>query len=179
MKHLLSAAVLSLALLSPAAGHAGALDFLSNALDAADKTLTAVTGQQASDQLCYTKPMGFSGVVPSGGDDCFVTINKDRVHMLTYVGDGEYALLFKLTKKAPDSFTATCVADVTGNKWNKKHPKGSISGKLSKGKLVLSFSNASITPYGTQEAPMTLSRVKDGVDSFVQKRKNIFERKMK
>lgn len=178
MKRLFSAAVLSLALLSPAAGHAGALDMLSGALNAADKALTAVTGQQSA-QFSYTEAMGFSGVIPSGGDDCFVTINKDRVHMLTYVGDGEYALLFKLTKKEPDSFTATCVADVTGNKWNKKHPKGSISGKLSKGKLVLSFSNASVTPYGTQEAPMTLSRVKEGVESFVQKRKNIFERKMK
>ena len=179
MKHLFSAALLSLTLLSPSTAHAGALDLLSNALDAADKTLSVVAGQRASDQFCYTKPMGFSGLVPSGGDDCFVTINKDRVHMLTYVGDAEYALLFKLTKKTPDSFTATCVAEVTGNKWNKKHPKGSISGKLSKGKLVLSFSNASVTPYGTQEAPMTLSKVKDGVESFVQKRKNIFEKKLK
>ena len=179
MKHLFSAALLSLTLLSPSAAHAGALDLLSNALDAADKTLSVVAGQRASDQFCYTKPMGFSGLVPSGGDDCFVTINKDRVHMLTYVGDAEYALLFKLTKKTPDSFTATCVAEVTGNKWNKKHPKGSISGKLSKGKLVLSFSNANVTPYGTQEAPMTLSKVKDGVESFVKQRKNIFEKKLK
>jgi hypothetical protein len=178
MKRLFSAAVLSLALLSPAAGHAGALDMLSGALNAADKALSSVTGQQ-TDQLSYTEPMGFSGIIPSGGDECFVTINKDRVHMLTYVGDGEYALLFKLTKKNPDSFTATCVADVSYNKWNKKHPKGSISGKLSKGKLILSFGNANVTPYGDQQAPMTLTRAKDGVGSFVQKRKNIFEKKLK
>lgn len=178
MKRLFSTAVLSLTLLSPTAGHAGALDILSNPLDLADKNLTAVTGQQADSsltQLNYSEPMGFSGIIPSGGDECFVTINKDRVHVLTYVGDGEYALLFKLTKKNPDSFTATCMADVSYNMWHKKHPKGGISGKLSKGKLILSFSNANVTPYGNQQAPITLTRAKDGVQEFVQQRKQFFE----
>ena len=76
------------------------------------------------------------------------------------------------------SFTAECVADVSFDKWNSKHPSGTISGKMSGDDLVITFSNDNMDVTGYNLKSLTLKKVKDDVTGFVQSKKNIFDKKI-
>ena len=148
---------------------------LDSFVNSTKNTFIAMTGS-ASSGINYAEPQGFTASV--NGDDYFLTIYNGRVHTLFYIGDAEPALLFKITKSDAGSFTAECVADVSFDKWNSKHPSGTISGKMSGDDLVITFSNDNMDVTGYNLKSLTLKKVRDDVTGFVQSKKNIFDKKI-
>lgn len=168
-----------LGLLVATPAFAGTLEALDGMLDSAEKILGAAdrTRPSASSGISYAEPQGFTATV--NGDDYYLTIYKDRVHTVYYVGDGEGALLFKITQRTPTSFSATCVADVSYDKWNKKHPKGTMTGTLSGDALTVVFSSPDVNVSGSGKKRMTVKRVNEDVSEFIQSRKYLFSRPLK
>ena len=148
---------------------------LDNLLSSTKKTFSTLTSSSSS-EINYDKPQGFTTSI--NGDDCFITIYKDRVHSLFYIGDAEPALLFKITNKTPTSFSAICVADVSFDKWNNKHPKGTISGEMLGDNLIITFSNPDVDITGNNLKSITLKKVNSDINGFIEEKKNIFNRKI-
>ena len=158
---------------------AGTLEALDGMLDSAEKILGAAdrTRPSASSGISYAEPQGFTATV--NGDDYYLTIYKDRVHTVYYVGDGEGALLFKITQRTLTSFSATCVADVSDGAWNNSHPKGTMTGTLSGDVLTVVFSSPDVNVSGSGKTRMTVKRVNEDVSEFIQSKKSIFTRTLK
>lgn len=168
-----------LGLLATTPAFAGTLEALDGMLDSAEKILGAADGTQssASSGISCAEPQGFTTTV--NGDDYYLTIYKDRIHTVYYVGDGEGALLFKMTERTPTSFSATCVADVSDGAWNDSHPKGTMTGTLSGDTLTVVFSSPDVNVSGSGKTRMTVKRVNEDVSEFIRSRKSIFTRPLK
>lgn len=149
---------------------------LDNLLSSTKNTFSAITGSDSL-EINYDEPQGFTTSI--NGDDYFLTIYKDRVHTLSYIGDAEPALLFKIIQKTPTAFSAECIADVSYDKWSNKHPDGAVFGKMSGDELVITFSNNRLDITDNNLKTITLKRYDGDVTGFIQSKKAIFTRKIK
>lgn len=149
---------------------------LNNLLNSTKETLNTFVGS-ASSEIRYDEPQGFTTSI--NGDDYYLTIYKDRIHSSFYIGDAEPALLFKITQKTSTSFSATCIADVSFDKWSDKHPNGTISGEMSGDNLRITFSNPTVDVTGYNLTLITLKKVNSDISDFIQAKKSIFDRKIK